>query len=108
MNNAFMKYASNPKGFAIKKWLIGLLETRYTPFDDLAERLGASLITDKDLREFGELINTIYECGYLRAMEQCKLQLDEMGVKVKVVRADQSLISGELGEGEQETTTPPD
>lgn len=107
MNNSFMKYASNPKGFTIKKWLIELLEGRYVPFDDLVERLGASLVTDKDLEGFGQLVNTIYECGYLRAMNQCKKQLDEMGVKVRVVSATQSLKSGEVGDGEQDTKKPP-
>lgn len=103
-----MKYASNPKGFTLKRWLIELLEARYTPFDDLVERLGAALVTDRDLQGFGQLIMTVYECGYLRAMNQCKKQLDEMGVKVKIVAADQSLKSGEIVDGEQETKKPPD
>jgi hypothetical protein len=107
MNQNFMKYASNPKGFTIKKWLAELLENKYTPFDDLIERIGMSLVTDNDLQSFGKLVTTIYESGYLRAMNQCKKNLDDMGIKVKVVPADQSLKSGEMVEGEHETRNPP-
>jgi len=108
MNSNFAKYASNPKAFTIRKWLLELMESRYTPFENLVERVGASLVTDQDLKEFGQLVASIYECGYLRAMNQCKNQLDELGIKVKVVPANQSLKSGEIGEGEQDATKPPD
>lgn len=108
MNSSFAKYASNPRAYTIRKWLLELMESRYTPFDNLVERVGASLVTDLDLKEFGQLVSAVYECGYLRAMNQCKAQLDELGIKVRVVPASQSLKSGETGEGEQETTKPPD
>lgn len=108
MNNAFMKYASNPKGFTIRRWLLDLLENRYAPFDNIVERIGSSLVTEQDLKEFGGLVTAIYERGYLRAMEQTKKQLDEMGVKVRIVSADQSLKSGDMGEGEQDIKKPPD
>ena len=108
MNDSWMKYASNPKGFTVKKWLSSLLESRYAPFDNIAERIGMSLVTDQDLKEFGQLLSTIYECGYLRAMQQTKKQLDEMGIKVRIVNNPQSLKSGDTGEGEQETKKPED
>ncbi len=102
MNGNWLKYASNPRAFTIRKWLGELIGIKCEDYRDLTDRLGPALVTDKDVQEFGNMLSSIYEAGYLKAMLKMKDQLDEMGVHVKVVRA-QSEKSGEIVEGEQES-----
>ena len=87
--NNFLKYASNPKAFTVKKWLHQILENKYHNYESLAERVSTSLVTDKDLEEFGKLLADLYEAGFLKAMNQYKEQMDNLGIKVKIMSEDE-------------------
>jgi len=80
----FLKYMSNPRSFTLKKWLIELLQEKYTPHDVIVERVSTSLTTDQDLTDFGQLITQIYESGYRKAVGDYRSQMEDLGVKVTV------------------------
>lgn len=85
MNPAYMKYMSNPKGYTLKKWFSELLKDKYPPHDAVVERVGTSLVTDKDLKDFGKVMTDVYEAGYMKAINDYKEQFEKMGLKINIV-----------------------
>lgn len=84
MNNNFMKYASNPKSFTLKKWFSDILKEDHLKHDLIIERISHSLVTDKDLQDFGTLISEIYKTGYFKAVNEYKDKLEDMGIKTVI------------------------
>lgn len=82
--NNFMKYASNPKAFTLKKWLTDILKDEYLKHDQIVERISHALITDKDLKDFGDFVSILYQTGYMKAVNEYKSKLEEMGIKTIV------------------------
>lgn len=80
-----MRYMSNPRAFTLKKWFYELLHINYATHDSIIERVSTSLVTEKDLDEFGKLIGQVYETGYRKAVDDCRKQFEDMGLKVQVV-----------------------
>lgn len=80
--NNIMKYMSNPKSFTLKKWFCDLLHLDYSKHDQIIERVSSSLVTDKDLEDFGKLIGQIYETGYKKAISDYKEEVEKLGVEV--------------------------
>lgn len=86
-NNIF-RYMSNPKAFTLRKWFYELLKMNYASHDPIIERISTSLVTEKDLDDFGKLIGQVYETGYKKAVEDYKKQVEQMGLKVSIVNPE--------------------
>ena len=81
-----MDYASNPRGWQLKKTMYEFLKHRYAENEDIIERIGHQLVTDKDAKAFMKLMMDVYETGYVTAVDQHKEQLAKIGVKVSIVQ----------------------
>jgi hypothetical protein len=81
----FVKYASNPKAFTLKKWFYDLLKMNYSSHDAIIERVATSLTTDKDLEDFGKLVGQIFEMGFRKAIDEYAKEAEKMGLKVTIV-----------------------
>lgn len=88
--NPWMSYLSNPKANYVQKSMFQILQDRYTKHQDIVERVGVSLLTDKDVQAFLQMAIEIYEIGYLKAVGDYKEQLEKMGIKATVVHPDQA------------------
>lgn len=62
-----------------------ILGQQLTPFVDLVQRLGASLVTEEDVRLFGQFLTAIHNAGHALALEQYREQLRKLGYAVTVV-----------------------
>jgi len=89
------EYMQNPKGFAIRKWLSDLLQQEYPKHDPLIERIAASLVTQKDLEDFSKLIGTIYSAGFMKAFNDYKSQLKDLGLNIEITVEDPNQKSSE-------------
>jgi len=87
------EYMQNPKGFAIRKWLADLLQSDYNAHDPIVERLAASLVTQKDLEDFGKLIGSVYSSGFMKAFNDYKNQLEKLGLNINLTVEDPNLKS---------------
>lgn len=83
--SSLVNYMSNPKSFTLKKWFIEILKEDYIKHDNIIERVSTSLTTENDLKEFGDLITGVYEKAYRKAVEDYKVQAEQLGLKVSVV-----------------------
>ena len=101
MDSNMLRYASNPRGFALKRWFAQILADKYSPHDNIVERVGMALVTENDLKDFGKLLGQVYEAGYMKAINDYKHQVEKMGIKVKVVPTQEK--SGEMSDGIAET-----
>lgn len=79
------QYMSNPRTYTLKKWFIELLGNDYVPHDDVIERMASSLATDKDMKDFGRLITSVFEKGYRKAVDDYRGQIEQLGIKINVV-----------------------
>ena len=93
-NNGIMRYMSNPRAFTLKKWMAELLKAKYVNHDAIIERVASSLVTERDLQEFGRLITDVYEAAYLKAVNDYKSQFEKLGINVNIVPEKSSKISG--------------
>lgn len=89
-SNPWMSFISNPKAHYVQKSMFQLLQDRYVKHQDIVERVGVSLLTDKDVQAFLQMAVEIYEVGYLKAVDDYKVQLEKMGIKATVVHPDQA------------------
>lgn len=85
----WMNYLSNPRSHYIQKSMFQLLQERYVKHQDIVERVGVSLLTEKDMQAFLQMQIEIFEIGYLKAVADYKEQLEKMGIKATVVHPDQ-------------------
>lgn len=76
----------NPQGIALKRFLLQILNHKITNYDDLLTRIGASLVTEKDMQLFGELVNDILEAGYKKAVEDYREKLKPFNIQVDVTK----------------------
>lgn len=98
-----MRYAANPRAFTLKQWFAQLLNVRNDTHDNIIERVALSLVTDKDMEDFGKLLMAVYEAGYHKAVSDYKKEFEKMGVVVSVVKPeDQSPKSGFTSEATAE------
>jgi len=81
----WLQYMQNPKAHLLKKLLGDILGGKAMPYLDLIDRVSVPLVTEADLTLFNRLLVEIYEVGYLKAVEDHKAKLAELGFKVAVV-----------------------
>lgn len=85
----WMSYLSNPQSHYVQKSMHQILKDRYVKHQDIVERVGVSLLTEKDIQAFLQMQIEIFEVGYLKAVDDYKEQLEKMGIKATVVHPDQ-------------------
>lgn len=88
MNNQWAQMMQNPKGIALKKFMSQVMGPKVGVYDDLLTRLAASLVTDNDLKVFGEMVNDILGVGYHKAVDDYRVQLNKMGIEVSLMTKD--------------------
>jgi len=81
----WMQHMTNPKVFVIKKYMFEILQQKFQEHEQIVERMANSLITEKDFEGFNKLVASIYETGYMKAVNDHKEQLAKLGLKVNVV-----------------------
>lgn len=79
-----MNWLQNTKEIALKKFIFQIVGNKITHYDELITRLNNSLVTDKDLQIFCELLNDTINIGYKKAIEDYKKNLDALGIKVTI------------------------
>lgn len=60
------------------------LAERYPQNKDIVERIGHNLVTEKDFTDFMKLVVDVYESAYLKAVDQYRVYLEKIGIKVEV------------------------
>jgi len=50
--------------------------------------LSSALVTDNDLKVFGEMVNDILSTGYKKAVEDYRTQLNKLGIEVSLITKD--------------------
>lgn len=80
-----MKYVANPRAFTLKTWLTQMLQQKFEPHESIVERVAPSLTTDSDLKSFSALMGEIFQAGYMRAVNDYRVQLEKHGMKINVV-----------------------
>jgi hypothetical protein len=74
----------NPRGWTLRKTLYEFLKARYQKNEEILDRISLHLVTEKDNKQFFQLITDVYEMGFLQAVEQQKSQLEKLGLKVNI------------------------
>lgn len=74
----------NPIKTAVHHYASELLGDRYPKHAGFADRIAANLVTEEDLKNFSSMIADLYECGYLRAVNEYRGHLERMGYQVSV------------------------
>jgi hypothetical protein len=74
----------NIKELTIRKYASELLGLKYNKYDECVTRSAIGLTTERDVSEFCGLLSTCFEVGYLKAVEDYRKQLEDMGMSVTV------------------------
>ena len=80
----WMEYLSNPKLNYLKQSMFSVLQEKYGESEPIIDRLGLSLVTEDDIRGFFKMIVNVYETGYMKAVEDHKEQLKQMGLEARI------------------------
>jgi len=88
MSNNWSQFMQNPKGAVLKKFMSQVLGNKVNPYDEVITRLSTVLITDNDIKVFGEMINDVMVLGYRKAVEDYQTQLNKMGIEVSLISKD--------------------
>ncbi len=81
---SWLDYMVNPRGHQLKKVMFEFLKERYAVNEQIIERVGTSLTTEKDMKDFLKLAIDIYEVAYLKAVADHREQLQKMGITARV------------------------
>ena len=71
---------------AIKQYVQKVIPSKYTEdIDDSLSRISNTLVTKKDVETFLQLLNEIYNSGYIKAIDATKNSLAEHGMVMELV-----------------------
>jgi hypothetical protein len=82
---SWVEYMSNPRSHYIKQSMFQVLKERYSQNEQIIERLGVSLLTEGDCKDFLKLVTDIYETAYMKAVNDHREQLQKIGLTAKIV-----------------------
>lgn len=85
---SLLNYLGGYKNNHIKKVLFDVLQEKYNNNEQIIERVNVSLLTDMDMHQFVKLINDVYCCGYSKAVNDHKEQLEKLGLKSRIVQSN--------------------
>lgn len=78
----------NPRGVALKKFMSQVIGEKVGIYDELLTRLSVSIVTDNDLKVFGEMVNDILSNGYRKAVDDYRGELKKIGLEVSLITKD--------------------
>lgn len=78
----WMQALQNPQAQYVRKFLFEILQDKYSPYQDIIERVSHSLVTRQDIDSFGKLILAVFEKGYLKAINDNREALRQRGIEV--------------------------
>lgn len=84
----WLQAMANPYKHGVRKNCFELLQEKFSDHEDLIEKITEGINSDKDYKKFSQFIVALYEKGYLRAINEHKEQLKNMGYKAKIVTSD--------------------
>lgn len=79
---SWLDLMQNPKGVALKKFMVQALDEKVLNYDELLVRISTSLTTDNDMKLFAEMVNDLLAAGYKKAVEDYRDELTKMGISV--------------------------
>jgi hypothetical protein len=71
----------NKYQYGLRKYMQEFLLDKYSGNQDVIERIGHNLITEKDFKDFMKLVVDVYEIAYIKAINECK---DKFGIKAEI------------------------
>lgn len=74
-----LEHLSNPFRYGIKRHLFEILKYRFSENEESIDRLSSAIKTKKDFEDFGKLIMSVYEAGYMRSTEDHRDGLAKLG-----------------------------
>lgn len=86
---SWVDYFSNVRGHYVKKALFEVLKERYANNEQIIDRLGVTLLTERDIQDFMKLIGDVYELAYMKAVDDHREQLQKAGFVARIVKPDQ-------------------
>ena len=76
----------NPYARMVKKYLVQMLEDRYTEqIDEATDRMVAALVTQKDAENLTKLLYEVYQTGYHKALDSTREAMAKKGMKIKII-----------------------
>ncbi len=84
---SFEQFLTNPKAHVVKKYMAELLKEEYYPNAEIIERISSCLLTEKDMKSFGNFVAAIYSVAYSKCVQDHKVKLEELGIST-IVRAE--------------------
>lgn len=64
--------------------MFDLMQEKYPKNEEIIERIGASLTTEKDIKDFLGLVTDLYEMAYLKAVNDHREQLTKLGLVANI------------------------
>mgnify|MGYP006274886985 CR=1 FL=1 len=80
----WMDYMVNPRGHQLKRVMFEFLKERFAANEQIVERLGSSLMTENDMKDFLKMVTDVYEIAYLKAVNDHREQLQKLGIVARV------------------------
>ena len=75
----------NPYYNALRQHLFNVIGNDNYTYNEMAiDQLTKIVQNDREFKNIGQLINAIYESGYLKAIEEHKAELQRLGLKVTI------------------------
>lgn len=71
--------------YAAKKYIFDILQERYEPNEIMITRLAHFLTSEKDVKDFCQIVADAFSQGYVKAVNDYKEQLNKVGYQVKIV-----------------------
>jgi len=89
MNQDMMNMLAGQQTHALKKYIFDMIPEKYHEHDEILTRSTANLVTQKDIEEFAKFVAVVFESGYLKAAEQYKENMENLGYKLDVVAPEE-------------------
>jgi hypothetical protein len=90
-----MQMLANQHAFALKKYSFEMLKERYPDNEEILTRLCSSLVTESDMQAFAKLMVDLYECGFMRCLDENKSAMEAVGYKMTITPPKQNPEEGE-------------
>lgn len=80
----WLDYMVNPRGHQLKRVMFEFLKERFAVNEQIVERIGSSLTTDADMKDFLKMVTDIYETAYFKAVNDHREQLQKLGITARI------------------------
>jgi len=84
MSNAWTNLFPNQQSQFVKHTMFELLRDKYQKHEQIIERISRSLVTEKDTKDFLQMMVDLYEVGFIKAVNEQREKLTQLGYDVKI------------------------